>query len=116
MIKTGGANVSPLEIEQALAGHSALRVARAVGVPHPTLGEVVVLCAVPAEGAGIDEDALRLELKGRLAGYKVPKRVLSFLESEIEFTGTQKVALAGLRSAALRKLSELHAEIEGYRY
>ena len=46
LIKTGGANVSPLEIERALESFAPLRAARAVAVPHPTLGQAIVLCAV----------------------------------------------------------------------
>ena len=51
IIKTGGANVSPLEVDEALAQHSSVKVAKTVGVPHKTLGEVVVACVVPHDGA-----------------------------------------------------------------
>ena len=46
IIKTGGANVSPLEVDEVLARHPAVKVAKTVGVPHETLGEVVVACVV----------------------------------------------------------------------
>ena len=46
IIKTGGANVSPLEVDEILARHPAVKVAKTVGVPHETLGEVVVACVV----------------------------------------------------------------------
>ena len=51
VIKTGGANVSPLEIDEVLAKHSAVKVTKTVGVPHSTLGEIVVACVVPHDGA-----------------------------------------------------------------
>ena len=50
IIKTGGANVSPLEVDEVLARHSGVKVTKTVGVPHSTLGEVVVACVVPHDG------------------------------------------------------------------
>ncbi len=116
LIKTGGANVSPLEIETALGGYPGLAACLAVGVAHPTLGEVVVLCAVPVEGAALDGEEIRAFLRGRLAAYKVPRRVLLFRESEISYTGSQKIQAGTLRDAALRRLAEERAEIDGFRY
>ncbi|NED59550.1 long-chain fatty acid--CoA ligase, partial [Streptomyces sp. SID10244] len=40
IIKTGGANVSPLEVDEVLVAHPGVKVTRTVGVPHDTLGEV----------------------------------------------------------------------------
>jgi fatty-acyl-CoA synthase len=116
LIKTGGANVSPVEIEQALAKHPDLKVAIPVGVEHPTLGEVIVLCAVPARGRSVDEDAIRRFLRERLAAYKVPRRVLAFGAEELSYTGNQKVQVEPLRRLALARLAAEGAEIEGYRY
>jgi acyl-CoA synthetase (AMP-forming)/AMP-acid ligase II len=117
LIKTGGANVSPLEIEKALASHPGLKLGLAVGVPHPTLGEVVVLCAVASrDAAEPSESELRGFLRARVAPYKVPRRVLFFREGELAYTGSQKVQLAPLRDAALRRLQAEGAEIEGHRY
>jgi fatty-acyl-CoA synthase len=116
LIKTGGANVSPLEIERALDGHTQLLIAQAVGVPHPVLGEVIVLCAVRAPGATIDEAGLRAGLRERLAAYKVPRRVLFFSPDELSFTANQKLQVAPLRELALRRLAEERAEIDGVRY
>ncbi len=116
LIKTGGANVSPEEIETALRAHPDLALSHAVGVPHPTLGEAVVLCAVAAEGAHPTEDELRAFLRERLASYKVPKRVLFFRAGELSFTGSQKLRIAPLREAALGRLGAEGAQIEGFRY
>lgn len=116
IIKTGGANVSPVEIEDALEGHLGVKVAAPVGVGHPTLGEIVVLCVVPIEGAAVDETAIRGFLRERLAPYKVPRRVFVFREEELVFTGNQKVQLEPLREAALARLESCQAEIEGHRY
>jgi fatty-acyl-CoA synthase len=116
LIKTGGANVSPVEIEQALARHPDLQVAIPIGVGHPTLGEVVVLCAVPVEGRRIDEGEIRRLLRERLAAYKVPRRVLAFRADELPYTANQKVQLEPLRQLALARLVAEGAEIDGYRY
>jgi len=116
LIKTGGANVSPVEIEESIAKHPAVKLAVAVGVPHPTLGEVVVLCAVPALGAKIEEAELRAWLRERLAAYKVPKRVLAFRADELAYTGNQKVQVAPLREAARKRLEAEGAVIDGHRY
>jgi fatty-acyl-CoA synthase len=116
LIKTGGANVSPVEIEESLAKHAAVKLAVVVGVPHPTLGEVVVLCAVPVEGQSLDEAELRAWLRERVAAYKVPRRVLAFRADEIAYTGNQKVQVAPLRDAARKRLEAEGAVIDGHRY
>jgi acyl-CoA synthetase (AMP-forming)/AMP-acid ligase II len=116
LIKTGGANVSPLEIEGALQGMDELSHAQAVGVPHPVLGEVIVLCAVKSAGAKIDEATLRERLRGGLAAYKVPRRVLFFAASELSFTANQKLQVGPLRDLAIERLQAEGAEIDGVVY
>ncbi len=116
LIKTGGANVSPVEIQELLEGHPELVFAIPVGVEHPTLGEALVLCAVAVENAAPSEEGVRAWLRERLASYKVPKRVLFFRAEELAYTGNQKVQVEPLREAALRRLREEGTEIEGHRY
>ena len=117
LIKTGGANVSPVEVERVLAAYPGLRLSAAVGVPHPTLGEVVVLCAVPIAGVPVpDEAAIQAFVRERLAPYKVPRRVLLFAEEEFSYTANQKVQQGPLREVALRRLVAECAEIAGHRY
>jgi fatty-acyl-CoA synthase len=116
LVKTGGANVSPVEVEAALRGYPALRAALAVGVPHPTLGEALVLCAVPSDGAAPDPDALRAYLRERLAPYKVPRVVLFFRPDELAYTGNQKIQAGPLRDAALARLRAERVEIAGHVY
>lgn len=116
LIKTGGANVSPLEIEDALVEYPGLKAGVAVGVPHPTLGEIVVLCAVCVDEATPEAGAIREHLRTRLAAYKVPKVVLFFEEGDVSYTGNQKVQVAPLREAARARLAEQHVEVDGHRY
>jgi fatty-acyl-CoA synthase len=116
LIKTGGANVSPLEIERALESFAELLAARAVGVPHPTLGQAIVVCAVRAEGASVSEAEVRDYLRPRLSAYKLPRRVLFLAPGELELTGNQKIRVGPLRDAALARLAAERAEIEGHVY
>lgn len=105
MIKTGGANVSPVEIEETLLRHPGLKAALAVGVPDAKLGEMVVLCAVAHDGVSIDDDDIRSFLRGRVASYKIPRRVLFFDEDELSLTGNAKIRSDELRKLAMRRLS-----------
>jgi fatty-acyl-CoA synthase len=116
MIKTGGANVSPVEIEAALSDCPGLRAGLAVGIPHPSFGEVVILCALPIAGAALDAEAIRNYLRERLAAYKLPRHVLFFEEDEISFTGSQKVQVGPLREEVLRRLRAGRIAIEGFVY
>jgi acyl-CoA synthetase (AMP-forming)/AMP-acid ligase II len=87
-----------------------------VGVAHPTLGEVVVLCVVPSAGAAPDANALCAFLRERLAAYKLPRHVLFFRSDELEYTGNRKVQLQPLKAAAQRRLESEGIEIAGHRY
>ncbi|MEY2418016.1 MAG: hypothetical protein QOG90_696 [Actinomycetota bacterium] len=84
MIKTGGANVSPAELEVALRANDAVKLARIVGVPDDRLGERVVACIVLKDEA--TEADIQNFLKERVASYKVPKQVLFFEDGEIPMT------------------------------
>jgi acyl-CoA synthetase (AMP-forming)/AMP-acid ligase II len=105
MIKTGGANVSPVEIEETLLRHSGLKAALAVGIPDEKLGEMVVLCAVAHDGVAVDEGDVRGFLRGRVAAYKIPRRVLFFDEDELSLTGNAKIRGDELRKLAIQRLS-----------
>jgi acyl-CoA synthetase (AMP-forming)/AMP-acid ligase II len=116
LIKTGGANVSPREIEGWLDRCPDLHAGLAVGVPHPTLGEIVVVCAVRAEGAQPSEEDVRAYLKPHLSAYKLPRRTLFFSESELDKTANEKIRSAPLREAALARLAQERAQIAGHTY
>lgn len=116
VIKTGGANVSPLEIDAALVELPGLGLAAAVGVPHPVLGEAIVVCAERVESGEAEEGAIRAALRARLAAYKVPKRVLFFDREELPLTANEKLQVGALRELALARLRAESAEIEGVRY
>jgi len=107
LIKTGGANVSPVEIEEALLRHPGLAASVVVGVPDERYGEIVVLLTAPHPGRAVTEDAIKEWLRGRLASYKVPRRVVFIDEAELDKTTNAKV-----RANAARQLALRHLEIE----
>jgi len=86
MIKTGGANVSPAELEVQLRACEPVKLSRIVGVPDPRLDQVVVACITLKDGAQATEADIQAFLRERVAPYKVPKRVLFFLDGEIPMT------------------------------
>jgi fatty-acyl-CoA synthase len=110
VIKTGGANVSPAEVDRVLADHPGVKLCQTVGVPHATLGELVVSCVVPHAGARLDEQALREFARARLASYKAPRRVLFVREDELPLTGSAKVKAKELRELAAKRLAAGSAE------
>jgi fatty-acyl-CoA synthase len=105
IIKTGGANVSPLEIDSIIKDCPGVKVTQTVGVPHETLGELVVSCVVPHEGATLDEDTVRNFVREKLASYKVPRRVLFFGDGDLQLTGSAKVKTGDLRNLAAKTLA-----------
>lgn len=78
MIISGGVNIYPQEVENALIGHPAVMDVAVIGVPHPELGEEV-LAAVQLRDTAQASDALKAELiafcRERIAHYKCPRRV-----------------------------------------
>jgi fatty-acyl-CoA synthase len=105
IIKTGGANVSPVEVDTLLRTHPSVKISQTVGVPHDTLGELVVACIVPHDGTALDEDAIKAFAKEKLASFKVPRRVLFFAEDELATTGTSKIKTADLRKLAAERIA-----------
>jgi fatty-acyl-CoA synthase len=100
VIKTSGANVSPLEVEEALLRHPDIVQAAVVGVPDGEVGEVVVACVVAHPGSGLSEDRVREYLRAALSRYKIPRRVLFVDEGVLPRTGSEKVNVPALRALA----------------
>ena len=111
IIKTGGANVSPLEIEGVLEAFPGVKAARAIGVPDDLLGEMVVGCVVPLEGFGIDTAAIQAFARERLAGYKVPRTILLLSADDVAFTGSAKIRQDELRKLAIERLANQQASL-----
>jgi fatty-acyl-CoA synthase len=104
VIKTGGANVSPLEVDGVLATCPGVKIGKTVGVPHETLGEMVVAGVVPQEGNALQESDIRNFLKDRLASYKVPRRIVFISEDEFSLTSSAKIKSSALRELIVKRL------------
>lgn len=110
IIKTGGANVSPVEIDGVLKTLPGIKAVQTVGVPHDTLGEMVVACVVPHDGARLSEAAIQSAARETLASFKVPRRVLFFAEEDLALTGSAKIKTADLRQRAVERLEQEKGE------
>jgi len=110
MIKTGGANVSPLEVDGVLATYPGVKIAKTVGIAHENLGEMVVACIVPQQGHVLEEAAIRDFLKNSLASYKVPRRIVFLREDELSMTGSAKIKSGNLRELISKRLKAESAE------
>ncbi|QDK32249.1 class I adenylate-forming enzyme family protein [Sphingomonas sp. IC081] len=104
IIKTGGANVSPLEIDDVIRAHPEVKMVQTVGVPDELLGELVVSCVVPVEGVRPDAGSIRDFAREKLASYKVPRKVLFVAEGDLKTTGSAKIKTADLRKLAAERL------------
>ena len=102
MIKTGGANVTPLEVERVLEGYAEVKVAHVVGIPDPDRGQLVAAAVVLEPGSGADATEIRARVKAELSAYKVPRYLLALSDEELPFTDTGKIDK--------RRLSTLLAE------
>lgn len=76
MYISGGSNVYPREIEEAILTHPDIAEAAVVGVPHPKWGEAGVAAVVPRPGCSVTPEAVLAHLDGRIARYKQPLRVV----------------------------------------
>jgi fatty-acyl-CoA synthase len=102
MLKIGGENVDPLEIEAYLASHPAIGAAAVVGLPDARLSEVAVAFVRAEPNQNITEAQVVEHCRGKIASYKIPRHVI-FLE-EFPMTGSGKVQKVKLREEALRRL------------
>lgn len=89
MFITGGENVSPEEIEQALMKHPAVAGAICAGAPDPKWGQAPVALVVFHAGQTVAEDDLKTFCREHLAGYKVPREIRS--AAGLPLTGAGKL-------------------------
>lgn len=76
MIISGGENIYPIEIEQALLSAPAVKEAAVVGAADPKWGEAIVAAVVLHDGERTTPEQLRAHCAERLGRYKVPKRIV----------------------------------------
>jgi malonyl-CoA/methylmalonyl-CoA synthetase len=76
LIISGGYNVYPKEIESFIDDMAGVDESAVIGVPHPDFGEAVVAVVVAKPGGKLNSDAMIADLKGKIANFKVPKKVI----------------------------------------
>ena len=113
MIKTGGINVAPAEVEEVLTSHPGVEQAYVIGLPDAERDEIVAAVVVPREGGGVgagtdagmgtgagpgaDAAALRAHCAGALAAYKRPRRYRLVAAADLPLTTTGKVRKLGMK-------------------
>ena len=101
VIISGGENVYPAEIENALADCASIAEVAVVGRADERWGEAVVAIVVPAAGATLSADAIAKMLEGRIARFKFPRDVI-FVDA-LPRTALGKVKREDLRRLAQRE-------------
>jgi len=91
MIKTGGANVSPIEIEKLLDSYPETKQAFVVGVSDPTRGQNVAAAIVLQHGTSLNAETVQARVKRELSAYKVPRHVFFYADNTLPFTDSGKI-------------------------
>ncbi|GAB3279447.1 class I adenylate-forming enzyme family protein [Parasphingorhabdus pacifica] len=100
IVKTGGENVSSIDVERVLLGNPVVLDCAVVGLPHAHWGEAVTAFVVPTSSGGAVESELIAHCREQLAGFKVPKRIV--VVDDLPRTGTGKVQKHLIRSEHAR--------------
>lgn len=95
VIKTGGINVAPAEVEELLSSHPAVAQAVVVGIPDPERTEIIAALIVPTPGASVTEEELIKFCRANAAAYKAPRRIRLVTSNEVPLTDTGKVDKKG---------------------
>jgi acyl-CoA synthetase (AMP-forming)/AMP-acid ligase II len=98
VIKTAGANVSPAEVELAIAKVTGGAQAYVVGLPDPERGQIVAAAVAVENDAQFDEAAVRDRLKTELSAYKIPRRFAALPVTDIPLLSSGKVDLQQLKT------------------
>ena len=91
MVKTGGINVAPIEVEEVLLAHPAVQAAFVTGVPDAVHDELLAAVIVPKRGVALSEGEVTEHCRKTLAAYKVPRLIRFATEEELPLTTTGKV-------------------------
>ena len=96
MIVSGGENIYPIEVENVLAGHFAIKECAVIGIPHETWGEAVHAIIVLEEGLQTDELELIKFCRGQIAHYKCPVSI-TFRNEPMPLSPINKILKTELR-------------------
>lgn len=104
MLKVGGENVSPAEVEGYLLASGGIQEIAVVGYPDPRLAEVPVAYVIPSAPGSVTAEELIERCKGRIASFKIPRHV--FLVDALPMTPSGKIRKVELRAMALESLGD----------
>jgi len=104
MIKTGGANVTPSEVEAVLNGYPEVKISGVVGVPDPERGQNVAAAVVLEPGQTLTAEEIRQRVKGDLSAYKAPRHVVVFEDGTLPFTDSGKIDKRRLTSLLVERI------------
>ncbi len=102
MLLVNGINVYPREIEELIYQFAGIKEAAVIGIPDPRRGEQPLAFVSTTEGTAVDEKALLHFLRGKLADYKVPKRIICL-------PGLPRNATGKILKRALREQAQAQA-------
>jgi acyl-CoA synthetase (AMP-forming)/AMP-acid ligase II len=102
MLKVGGENVAPAEIESHLSTHPAVKLVQVVGAPDERLGEVPAAFIELVPGSSWSEEEAIDFCRGQIASFKVPRYVRFVTEWPMSATKIQKFRLREQLAAELR--------------
>ncbi len=104
MIISGGENIYPAEVVNALVSHPAVAEAAVFGAPSERWGEEVraVVYLVPGDGAAVTAEDLLAYCRTQIAGYKTPKQI-ELSAAPLPKTGIGKIAVSAVRQAQILK-------------
>lgn len=103
-LKVGGENVAPQEVEAQLYTHPAVKLAQVVGMPDPKLVEVPAAFVELHDNATATEEELIEHCRGRIASFKVPRRI-RFIAAEDWPMSATKIQRFALRERLLDELA-----------
>jgi fatty-acyl-CoA synthase len=102
LLKVGGENVDPTEVESLLLDHPGINHVAVVGVPDPRLAEIPVAFVIPEPGAVLTAADVLAACRGHIASFKIPRHV--FLVDAFPMTGSGKIQKYLLREEAVKRL------------
>ncbi len=91
LIKSGGINIAPAEIEAVLRTHEAIESVFITGLADARLDQAIGAVVVLEAGASVSEDALRQHCRQSLAAYKVPQHFVFVAAKDLPVTSTEKL-------------------------
>jgi fatty-acyl-CoA synthase len=101
MLKIGGENVDPMEVEAYLMSHPGINLAAVVSYPDARLSEVGVAFVRHEPGHALTEEEVLAHCRGRIASFKIPRHIV-FVD-DFPMTSSGKIQKVKLREEALRR-------------